>query len=88
MPSFREGENQLGNPADVVDISADLALEVVASHLGKLAEDSELKERIDWWLEEGGDEYVQTMNCPGDLSTNDSCVASSLSRRMPRSRTH
>jgi len=43
--------NKAGNPADVVEVSADLLVNI----LGK-GEDVATKERIDWWLEEGGDE--------------------------------
>ncbi|KAI5116691.1 hypothetical protein M0805_002853 [Coniferiporia weirii] len=45
-----------GNPADVIEITADLVVEVVALHLKKSVDDDALKERIDWWLEEGGDD--------------------------------
>ncbi|CAA7261815.1 unnamed protein product [Cyclocybe aegerita] len=51
-------DNKFGNPGDVVEVRADLfvqcALEVHPEHV-KEAE-SELIERIDWWLEEGGDD--------------------------------
>lgn len=45
----------LGNPADVVEIKADLALQV-CSDVGTDLSSENAKERIDWWLEEGGDE--------------------------------
>jgi SET domain-containing protein 6 len=40
----------LGNPGDVVEITADLAVAVLQT------DDAITKERIDWWLEQGGDE--------------------------------
>ena len=43
-------DGSLGNPADIVELRADLVLESVAS--------KDLGDRVDWWLEEGGDEYV------------------------------
>ncbi|KAF7967425.1 hypothetical protein HWV62_19045 [Athelia sp. TMB] len=42
-----------GNPADIVEIRADLVVSVLAA--GGLAPDVS-KERIEWWLEEGGDD--------------------------------
>ncbi|KAJ4483947.1 hypothetical protein J3R30DRAFT_3284112 [Lentinula aciculospora] len=43
-----------GNPADVVEIRADLVLSAFSSQSGTDAASS--AERIDWWLEEGGDD--------------------------------
>lgn len=43
-----------GNPADVVDIRADVVLDIVRSQRQNGSES--LLERIEWWLEEGGDE--------------------------------
>ncbi|KAJ7646778.1 SET domain-containing protein [Roridomyces roridus] len=43
----------LGNPGDVVEISADLALEVLHQ-----TDQATTRERIDWWLEQGGDDGV------------------------------
>ena len=40
----------LGNPGDVVEIRADVVLAIL-----DLPEDM-TRERIDWWLEQGGDE--------------------------------
>lgn len=52
LPLPQGGE---GNPADVVEIRADLAVAVITQQPHTLsAKDSE--DRIDWWLEEGGDE--------------------------------
>ncbi|KAF5380369.1 hypothetical protein D9615_004738 [Tricholomella constricta] len=45
----------LGNPGDVVEIRADIAVSVTAQrHLSLTSESSQ--ERIEWWLEEGGDD--------------------------------
>ncbi|KAK7000730.1 ribosomal lysine N-methyltransferase 4 [Favolaschia claudopus] len=45
-------DGDLGNPGDVVEIPADLAVSVLQT-------DSVVtKERIDWWLEQGGDDVV------------------------------
>ncbi|KAJ7451845.1 SET domain-containing protein [Mycena galericulata] len=41
---------EFGNPGDVVEISADLALAVLQG------DEAVTKERIDWWLEQGGDD--------------------------------
>lgn len=55
-----------GNPADVVELSASLVLEVVLEQ--KLRNDKfTLEERIDWWLEEGGDD-VFILDKEHDLS--------------------
>lgn len=45
----------MGNPSDVVEISADIVVQTVAS--------GDSQDRIDWWLEEGGDEYVIRVFC-------------------------
>ena len=42
-----------GNPADIVDIRADTVLNVLRSQTKNI---DGLLERIEWWLEEGGDE--------------------------------
>ena len=42
----------LGNPADIVEVRADL----VVKALGTKVSEQDVQERIDWWLEEGGDE--------------------------------
>jgi hypothetical protein len=47
----------LGNPQDVVEIRADLVVKVVC---GDAANDEKNQQRIDWWLDEGGDEYVSS----------------------------
>ncbi|KAJ3982773.1 hypothetical protein F5890DRAFT_1527670 [Lentinula detonsa] len=43
-----------GNPADVVEIRADLVLSTFLEQSGSAATSS--SERIDWWLEQGGDD--------------------------------
>jgi len=42
-----------GNPGDVVEIKADLIVSVIRSEATK---DDQIQERIDWWLEQGGEE--------------------------------
>lgn len=44
-----------GNPADVVEIKADLIVSVISSFLEAVKGD-QAKERIDWWLEAGGED--------------------------------
>ncbi|EGO25889.1 hypothetical protein SERLADRAFT_437599 [Serpula lacrymans var. lacrymans S7.9] len=44
-----------GNPADVIEIRADLVVSAVSQLSGTLTSDSN-QTRIDWWLEEGGDD--------------------------------
>ncbi|KAG1772541.1 hypothetical protein EV702DRAFT_976611 [Suillus placidus] len=43
----------LGNPQDVVEIRADLVINAVC---GDVSNDETHRERIDWWLDEGGDD--------------------------------
>jgi len=43
----------LGNPQDIVEIRADLVVKVVC---GNDANDEKYQQRIDWWLDEGGDD--------------------------------
>ncbi|KAF9050042.1 hypothetical protein BJ165DRAFT_1455980 [Panaeolus papilionaceus] len=50
MPS-----GKLGNPGDVVEIRADLVLQTLLEGRPDLG-DANLEERIDWWLEVGGDD--------------------------------
>jgi hypothetical protein len=47
-------KDALGNPQDVVEIRADLVVNVVC---GDASNDMTYRQRIDWWLDEGGDEY-------------------------------
>lgn len=44
----------MGNPGDVVEVPADLVTSVIV-----IDAEQHLKERIDWWLDEGGDECVK-----------------------------
>ena len=56
----------MGNPADVVEVPADLVTDIVKGwHMNKNLDVSDLEQRIDWWLEEGGDERVlcQVFRC-------------------------
>ena len=46
-----------GNPSDIVEVRADLIVSVLTQQDCDVSPDS-IKERIDWWLEEGGDEWV------------------------------
>ncbi|KAH6914399.1 hypothetical protein BKA70DRAFT_1261294 [Coprinopsis sp. MPI-PUGE-AT-0042] len=43
---------KLGNPADIVEVGADLVVDVIKVQNPT----SDFAERIDWWLEEGGDD--------------------------------
>ena len=69
LPAHLFGENQLGNPWDVVEIRADVVLEQARNARKDVILDADIHERIDWWLEEGGDEYAcillsgQATNC-------------------------
>lgn len=47
----------MGNPGDVVEIRADMVVNAVLQH-HSTSSSAQLQERIDWWLDEGGDEYV------------------------------
>jgi SET domain-containing protein 6 len=49
-------QGDIGNPGDVIEIRADLVANAVLEHQSTLS--SELQERIDWWLEEGGDDVI------------------------------
>ncbi|KIM69534.1 hypothetical protein SCLCIDRAFT_102571 [Scleroderma citrinum Foug A] len=46
----------LGNPSDVVEIKADLVVEVVRARWGTKEIGNDIEERIEWWLDEGGDD--------------------------------
>lgn len=48
-------DGTIGNPGDVVEIRADIVVSVIVQHRLVLSSESS-QERIDWWLEEGGDE--------------------------------
>jgi SET domain-containing protein 6 len=44
-----------GNPSDIVEVRADLVVSTLAQQNCGISP-ALTKERIDWWLEEGGDE--------------------------------
>ncbi|KAH9033284.1 SET domain-containing protein [Lactarius pseudohatsudake] len=48
-------EGGIGNPADIVEIRADLVVEVIVQNYPEWA-GPRSAERVDWWLEEGGDD--------------------------------
>ena len=48
-----------GNPADIVEIRADLVMEVVGQYDGPGPRSAE---RLEWWLEEGGDECALSLH--------------------------
>jgi SET domain-containing protein 6 len=54
LPLPRGGE---GNPGDVVEVRADIVVFAVTQRYTNVTSESS-QERIDWWLEEGGDEYA------------------------------
>jgi SET domain-containing protein 6 len=58
LPAHLFGENKIGNPGDIVEIRADVVLEQARRTRNDGIQDANLHERIDWWLEEGGDEYA------------------------------
>lgn len=54
LPLPQGGE---GNPGDVVEIPADIVVSSIIQRYPTYSSEAS-QERIDWWLEEGGDEYV------------------------------
>ena len=52
----------LGNPADIVEIRADHVMEIVQHKLPQPTGPWS-SERINWWLEEGGDECIPFSTC-------------------------
>lgn len=50
-------EGGLGNPGDVVELRADLLVQSTGVE-GSIDDNPDMKERIEFWLEEGGDECV------------------------------
>ena len=58
VPLLQHG--RVGNPADVVEVGADVVLSVIeASEASdKISQSPHIRERVEWWLEEGGDECV------------------------------
>ncbi|KAF8264796.1 SET domain-containing protein [Lactarius quietus] len=62
----------LGNPADIVEIRADLVMEVIVQNYRPECAGPRSTERVDWWLEEGGDDVfvVDSSNdVPEDMSS-------------------
>ncbi|EIN11537.1 SET domain-containing protein [Punctularia strigosozonata HHB-11173 SS5] len=56
----------MGNPSDIVEVRADLVL----NHVNSKKQSHELEERIDWWLEEGGDDvfvFTRDAELPSEL---------------------
>ncbi|KAF8629886.1 hypothetical protein AX15_003242 [Amanita polypyramis BW_CC] len=47
----------VGNPGDVVEIRADIVVDATLQHRPTVSA-KELRERIDWWLDEGGDDVI------------------------------
>jgi len=47
-------KGELGNPQDIVEIRADLVVNVVCDDVPN---SETYRQRINWWLDEGGDEY-------------------------------
>jgi SET domain-containing protein 6 len=63
LPAHLFGDDKLGNPGDVAEIRADVVLEQARKARKHVVQDFDLHERIDWWLEEGGDEYACIFFC-------------------------
>ncbi|KAF8499657.1 SET domain-containing protein [Russula emetica] len=57
----------LGNPADIVEIRADHLMEIVQHNLPQQT-GLWISERVNWWLEEGGDECIPLSTCYFDRS--------------------
>jgi SET domain-containing protein 6 len=57
----------LGNPADIVEIRADLVVATVEQRVPQQSSPWS-SERVSWWLEEGGDEYIALFTCRSELS--------------------
>ena len=57
----------LGNPADIVEIRADHLMEIVQHKLPQQT-GPWTSERVNWWLEEGGDECIPLSTCHFDSS--------------------
>ncbi|TFK53554.1 SET domain-containing protein [Heliocybe sulcata] len=55
-----------GNPADIVEVRADLVVDCISSGAG------DLSERIDWWLDQGGDD---TFALDRDLELPPDCIS-------------
>ncbi|KIK24817.1 hypothetical protein PISMIDRAFT_61013, partial [Pisolithus microcarpus 441] len=58
----KETTNTLGNPSDVVEVKADLVADVVRLQWATKGQgDRDITDRIEWWLDEGGDECVRAL---------------------------
>ncbi|KAI6165961.1 SET domain-containing protein [Pisolithus thermaeus] len=56
-PELGVATNTLGNPSDVVEIKADLVVDAVRLQwVTEGQRDRDIMDRIEWWLEEGGDD--------------------------------
>ncbi|KAI6121898.1 SET domain-containing protein [Pisolithus sp. B1] len=56
-PELGVAMNTLGNPSDVVEVKADLVVDVVRLQWSSEGQrDRDMTDRIEWWLEEGGDD--------------------------------
>jgi SET domain-containing protein 6 len=71
----------LGNPADVVEIRADLVMSSVEQKIPEHASPRS-SERVDWWLEEGGDECITLYTCHFEGSDRCSAVSSWWATRI------
>ncbi|KAF9527317.1 hypothetical protein CPB83DRAFT_768637 [Crepidotus variabilis] len=56
LPSELYGDNTFGNPGDIVELPADQVVQVALKVRGHNETQEDILERIDWWLEEGGDD--------------------------------
>ena len=56
--TLKQDPEALINPADVVEIPADLVVVSVLEGVENPATETAMRNRVDWWLEEGGDECV------------------------------
>ena len=57
----------LGNPADIVEIRADLVVATVEQRISQQSSPWS-SERVSWWLEEGGDECITLFTCRSQFS--------------------
>lgn len=58
LPAEVWGDHAFGNPGDTAELTADRVVKVALRIRGRNEKQADMLERIDWWLEEGGDEYV------------------------------
>jgi len=59
------GDWPYGNPGDEVEIEGDKVLEAIFG----MDDNSSVKDRIDWWLEDGQDEWVNYLSVSISLDT-------------------